>query len=494
MSAIFVTMSWPGPTLNWLIYGSLFFFFSGAGDLPAADTLRKTYLPKVREQEEAALKEIVKGKQVSILCDETTDRKGQCVFLVLIKLLECSAQSQLYVGGVKILSNANATECARAIVEVINKLEIPFQQITSVVTDSARYMTKCVDSLKVLFGDSLIHVQCWAHKMNLVSSIFQVELKELNNCVLNVKNAFLNTRKRKHLYQAFLKEKYEDGGEKDIKLFPSPVITRWNSWHKSVVYIHTYLPDLHEFFSRMEEGGGAVQALRSLTDAEVAVIQCQANYVVEHCSAIVTLLEILEGSYPYSHKLQSKLQDVENSLKIVSEGCFGDETSAQLKAVPKKHAAALTTTLANAAAKANVKLAQLQNGDTAKSFLRAIGQMFDERLMGSVTIEQVKHASKNLPLMSSLPTQVVLEGHAALKAAITTAVYAGRKFDLLQELLSLKEDHENFVDASVKSLWVPVSNVDSERGFSAYTNILTDRRTTLSPANVELMLSLTFGD
>ena len=89
---------------------------------------------------------------------------------------------------------------------------------------------------------------------------------------------------------------------------------------------------------------------------------------------------------------------------------------------------------------------------------------------------------------------MVLEGHAAVKSALTKALSNGCEFDLMSELLNLKKDHAEFVHASVKSLSVPVSNVDSERGFSAHTNIASYHRTTLTPENVELMLFLTFGD
>ena len=86
---------------------------------------------------------------------------------------------------------------------------------------------------------------------------------------------------------------------------------------------------------------------------------------------------------------------------------------------------------------------------------------------------------------------MVLEGHAAVKSALTKALSNGSEFDLMSELLNLKKDHAEFVHASVKSLSVPVSNVDSERGFS---NIVSFHRTTLTPENVAIMLSLTFGD
>lgn len=83
--------------------------------------MRSTYVPKVREQEELLVKNAVQGKFVGILCDESTDRKGQCVFVVLIQILECSEDSKLYVGGIKVLSNADHKECSRAILEVLNR-------------------------------------------------------------------------------------------------------------------------------------------------------------------------------------------------------------------------------------------------------------------------------------------------------------------------------------------------------------------------------------
>nr|CAD7259308.1 unnamed protein product [Timema shepardi] len=39
--------------------------------------------------------------------------------------------------------NASATECLRALVDIITKYEIPYENVVCVVTDGARYMTKC---------------------------------------------------------------------------------------------------------------------------------------------------------------------------------------------------------------------------------------------------------------------------------------------------------------------------------------------------------------
>ncbi|XP_049964314.1 uncharacterized protein LOC126484761 [Schistocerca serialis cubense] len=105
----------------------------------------------------------------------------------------------------------------------------------------------------------LVNTQCWPHKLNLVGNVWAVELCDLNHCVLQEKHIFLNTRKRKHAYIQFLAQKY-GGVPTEAKLFPIPVITRWNSWFESVEYLGEYLCDIVEFVETVEEYGLFVEA------------------------------------------------------------------------------------------------------------------------------------------------------------------------------------------------------------------------------------------
>ena len=66
------------------------------------------------------------------------------------------------------------------------------------------------------------------------------------------------------------------------------------------------------------------------------------------------------------------------------------------------------------------------------------------------------------------------------------------KIDAFTVLLGLKANHLNFVEASVKALSIPASNVDCERAFSKYGNVLTDLRTCITPDNLEVMLGAWF--
>ncbi|KAJ8894477.1 hypothetical protein PR048_007131 [Dryococelus australis] len=105
---------------------------AGAGDLPNGTTLR------------------------SFLCDETTNRKDECIFVAVFRIFLASDEHKMLVEGANVLNNANSTECSRAVVDILLKYEV-------------KYENKC---------KNLSHIQCWAHKLNLAGNIWSNELVE----------------------------------------------------------------------------------------------------------------------------------------------------------------------------------------------------------------------------------------------------------------------------------------------------------------------------
>ncbi|KAJ8873191.1 hypothetical protein PR048_026824 [Dryococelus australis] len=77
-----------------------------AGDLPNATTLRFLYMNMLKMEEEYEIKEAVNDQAIVILCDETTNGKGECVFVVLLRILLAS-EHKMHVAGAKVLNNAN---------------------------------------------------------------------------------------------------------------------------------------------------------------------------------------------------------------------------------------------------------------------------------------------------------------------------------------------------------------------------------------------------
>ncbi|KAJ8878642.1 hypothetical protein PR048_019225 [Dryococelus australis] len=159
------------------------------------------------------------------------------------------------------------------------------------------------------------------------------------------------------------------------KLFPSPVVTLWNSWFHAVEYLDEYLTHLVTFFKKEDcDCNAAVEYFKQLED-EKTVLKCQSKFMVEHCKQTVDLLKILEGSsYSFADKLHSKLSYLKTCFKLVRQKWF-------------------------------LKLSSLVGADPAKLFLENVGRLFDPRNIiakdPEVDALDVEARVKTLPVLSS---------------------------------------------------------------------------------------------
>ena len=262
------------------------------------------------------------------------------------------------------LEQANATECPRAVMGVIQEYGISYDNVVAFVSDSARYMTLCAEMCSVLCP-TMVHVQCWAHKLNIVASILSYELQDLHTCVVNAKMIFLNTRKRKHRYLSFLKERYV-GDETKATAFPSPVMTRWNSWFKSALYVGDHVQDLVDFCKTMDEGGAAVHFFRELEKETILIMTASATFLKEHGQHLIDSIVSLEGSsYPFSHKLQSRISDLLNNFKSVSKHMFGPQTTAAINELKGVKTGEIRQMFGKLGGLCETKLTRLMLSDTA---------------------------------------------------------------------------------------------------------------------------------
>ncbi|KAJ8877268.1 hypothetical protein PR048_021722 [Dryococelus australis] len=166
-------------------------FIEGVGELPYIRTLREKNALKLAQERADSLKDLVQGRKVFILCDETTGSKGRCRFVVLFKIFFLTTwKIHLKVASLSIFEKVDATTFSQVFNECVQKYSIQFSDIKGVVTDSAQCMTKCVSSLQTLFGVCICtmlstqagiggqcHVLCTARFSHLVSnaSVYAVE-------------------------------------------------------------------------------------------------------------------------------------------------------------------------------------------------------------------------------------------------------------------------------------------------------------------------------
>lgn len=95
------------------------FLIKGAGNLPSVKWIRKKIVPKIKAEEEKSWKELV-DQNIEVKCDETTDRRGEAIFLTLFKILPKNSASppKLMVASVTELSAVNNLTTSQAILQV----------------------------------------------------------------------------------------------------------------------------------------------------------------------------------------------------------------------------------------------------------------------------------------------------------------------------------------------------------------------------------------
>ncbi|KAJ8891152.1 hypothetical protein PR048_010666 [Dryococelus australis] len=92
-------------------------------------------------------------------------------------------------------------------------------------------------------------------------------------------------------------------------------------------------------------------------------------------------------------------------------------------------------------------------------------------------------------LVRQVQEKTFLAGYLSFQKQVAATLQEERKVDVPEVLNGLKESHCDFAESAISALWIPPSNVDSQRALSSFGHILTDLRTNLKVENIEIMLS-----
>ncbi|XP_052124170.1 uncharacterized protein LOC127749561 [Frankliniella occidentalis] len=485
-------------------------YMPGCGDLPKSRTLRESYVPELRTMKFEELKQILKEKAIVVYCDETTDSSGRAVFNILVQTVTDSDKQQLYLASSVVLDVVNSESCANAILGCLNKLEKTIQDVVAVVSDSARYMTKCARILKGLNSD-LQHVQCWPHKLHNAANTFQKTLPELNAAVTKVKKVFLHARKRSNEYLLFLQEKYPDDKTK-WTLFPIPCITRWNSWKKSVNYLHAHFTDIMEFLEGQQDededddfdeeedaskDSKCIKYLKSLTAEEKEKVKVQAEFVSIKWREIEVLIQLLQtNKFPTSHLIYQKIDAIERRFCLLSEG-DGYEDLNFLNTLPNTRRNNNKKQLQAAAVKFRTQILKYARTDPARDYLLGLEALLSPRNLGrsALPVDEVKRHLKNIPFAKEIPIHEFVAGWSSLSTMVKeeTRKPGFKSINLVDLLCALKGDFPIFASKCLQALWILPSNANSERSIRACNIVVTDLRRRLKPENAETLNIIYFN-
>lgn len=382
------------------------------------------------------------------------------------------------------------------------KFEIKYDNVAGLSCDSAHYMTACAKNLKAIINSELLHVQCWSHKIDKLNKICPDKFPRLNEFISKTKKVFKNTRKRKYKYTEFLQDKYCENKEKEIKLFPLPVMTRWNSWKIASDYVETYASDIAEYVKTLPDDLKVINYFKLLTDVDVKIIQAEACFLKEHCSVVNELLLLVEGStYPMAHFLYSKSKEIKASFSVIAKSSrvktnLGEKTKSLMASLPDEKKKNLEDRIKKLAKAMLTKLEEMMEKDPCKLFFEGAETLFHPVTMMTNDENSVKKAVRNTVFLKSIPASQISVLYNAFKDFVRTALNreATSKEDLIQSVLTgLLATHPEFAIKCLQIIFFSVSNVDSERAFSAYSDVVSAKRCNLLPSNAEIMMSLYFG-
>lgn len=341
--------------------------------------------------------------------------------------------------------------------------------------------------------------------------MFSDELLRITTCVSKAKKFFKNTRKRKHRYQKYLKDKYSFSGKKEIKHFPIPVMTRWGSWRKAAaaVYICDYLEDIEDFAKSVprKESPEAVEYFQNLTELDIKIIHAEAMFVREYCTPVSDMLLELESSckamghvlYPELNDLCKPFETLKLStdvMRALNEQCkkFIDDLD-----LPLQKFQHLGTRVRQVAEKCHDIITKYMSEDPAKHIFRSLTDLFNPTkiVLGSVSESDILKAKRRINLFDNITDDQFKVLHDIFSDHVRDILIVKPNLGtaaVLRALEAMRGNYSEFVKKCLQSIYIPVANVDSERGFSAYGDVFSPKRTRLSKENVEVMMCLYFGD
>ena len=151
------------------------------GTVPGADTLRRKYLPLLLPPHKEALKEILSGKKLYIVADESTD---VCQRNVFVTLGIPEGQGRSYIIGIDFFSHVNYSTVSQAVIRSLNAFNVNLDDVLAFVSDNARYMIKAFNDVLSGLMPNANHVCCFTHILSLVLEIWPTVFTGMNRVLM----------------------------------------------------------------------------------------------------------------------------------------------------------------------------------------------------------------------------------------------------------------------------------------------------------------------
>jgi len=240
--------------------------FTSLGQPVPSESNCRAHVSELAEEGIKVLEERFRGKKIFIVADES-EIDGSKYFNILIG--DISVPEKTYVLDCSIVETMNQQVVTTKIDDALKKLNIERNNFVLLVSDAARYMTACTNTLKTLFPQ-LFHITCLAHMLHNCAEKVRGHFAEVDNLIAAVKAVTVKNKQRRHKFN-------------EIGSPPQPVLTRWGTWLNAVEYYAKHLVEVRNIVNSFEGNGVLVlRAKAAVNDWKVreSLVKIQRDYQV----------------------------------------------------------------------------------------------------------------------------------------------------------------------------------------------------------------------
>eukprot|EP00096_Caligus_rogercresseyi_P004261 TRINITY_DN18457_c0_g1_i1.p1 TRINITY_DN18457_c0_g1~~TRINITY_DN18457_c0_g1_i1.p1 ORF type:complete len:488 (-),score=44.37 TRINITY_DN18457_c0_g1_i1:312-1775(-) len=286
--------------------------------LPSRQTLTR-YIERESNCCLSRIKNILKGKNIFVVVEETADQSGRAFTWVLAGPLDGNYNKRPFLIDLLNIQGANNTNITQAINGALFNLlgkDLDCNLVRLLLTDGSFYCLKAGSLLKEMYPN-LVHMICASHQLNRVAELAREEFPLVDQLICEVKHFFMTSpRRSKDLLVS-------------IPPLPQTLLVKSETWLEAAFYYYDYYESLNTFMEQLNDEGVAFRKVKALFQTKELPGQLAAikGNLVGLANGIKALRE---RPRPLVENLKI-IYDVQSQLNMEP---FSDELSGRLKLNP----------------------------------------------------------------------------------------------------------------------------------------------------------------
>ena len=291
------------------------------------------------------------------------------------------------------------------------------------------------------------------------------------------------------------KKHLENRGVTSPTLPPVPVASRWNTWFAAVKYHAIHIQHYYSFFMAEPSEAQSVLRIIDLLDPEgdtYNTIKLQMSFIAETCPKLMHTLTAMEATHtPVATRAYNLIEDCSSFLlNGFQKVTFGELTDAMLDELPLAEQSAHLGIFHEVFQAGYQKLSKHWDEHPSKHIFKQ-ARVFDPRLVGTLSDDVCDYSAVGLTNVMSDDFNTYRQ--AAMSDLPRQAEGEGDGFDLVAYWRGMEVRVPDIAAAAHRYMFFPVSSVDTERSFSQYKNLVTDKRENLTEENTKQLVIMNFN-